>query len=440
VNEPKSIEILRKLSGRQQWRPELSQLILIVESLRALEDLETITKKTGLTEDQVLHITGQFGRWLSQSSGSADVAWYYEEKTAKLIPGSPTDPSSSLMVVIPSGFETSNRRGYKAIASIVWRNPDRKLALQFLSRSFVGRPIVLSQQILSMVHTFARFDRLGAPDPAIVKAKTEEINQLTIALNAAKEARDPDRYNRMLVQQEQLIADLHLYKEYHLEALVTSSPVNEISSRLAALLVKAYDLLEFYRDQHLKAVAQVLKASEQARVLNKSISRPQFSDADLAKIDLAALEVALIRATILAEIPMSKIQNALDIAKEGNRIPLAQELLKFRIRYFETPKFYSPETIADLSDGQVYRIAYQAGLIFNEDNKDDILLKKELTDRLRSLSLTKYLDELTVLGTNAARQGSLDDFWEIVDTRDESIDWVVQLENKFSTLLETSTS
>lgn len=431
--EPKSIEILRDLSKHQQWRPEVSHLTTLVESLVAAEPIEEISKKTGLSHSKIIHITGQFGRWLSQSAGSVNVSFFYEDATKKLVPAEESRSQQQqlgIIAVIPKGFEIQNRRGYKAIASIVWRNPDRKTALQFLSRAFVGQPIVLSQNMLFMVHTFARMNRLGAPDPVQLKAKELEIAKLDSKIEEMKATQDLDSYNMLFQERENLKNSYNVYKDYHLESIVTSNTyLKEKSFRLAALLVKTYELLELYRKRHNTAISTILNMTRGLTLVNKSLSWPSFSKADLAELDLNALNNAVVTASLLTEVQMGLLSKAIDTQ---DRETIARAMLAFLLKYNKNPYFYTPASIAQLEDSQVYRIACRAGLVFDEDNQEDVSTRKLVIEKLRDMDLHKYIDELAVLGTNAAKSGELEEFWKILGRRDEEIDWVIQLENLFA--------
>lgn len=188
--------------------------------------------------------------------------------------------------------------------------------------------------------------------------------------------------------------------------------VDAIAPAFDPLAVAAYDLMETARADAVTGIG-VLAGGDVT--------------------DLAALRDACTKARWVAEGELARIERAVTAAEQRpSAVPvLARELRLLAGRVDAHPDRYLPGTVADLTHGQVRRVAELAGLAVEATRRSD---EADIRRRLQALGLSTDADRLVPDGIKAAHVGITDTFWDAMQRRaDGEADWDDDLVEAFRT-------
>lgn len=360
------------LAELEAEKPSNTQIVSVVESLARCEDLETTSKKAGISESKVIDIIAELGTWLTHSNKSAPKAiikaanesdtlflgpWSHTLIQTKKRRGRPKKnyvPVTTPSVMIPEGFEPKgfHRRDVsKALAAIVVSPPDPNVLSRFLARTYSTRSSSLNYSVVSGVWYFAHAERLD-----------------------------------------------------HVDKVNKSDPVFHLQ------VVSAYDLLDVARQDAVDAIDKIVEGDTS---------------------DLDSLMDACLGAKWIAEREINKIEGMIEVARKR---PAAIKALETELKYFaaraNSSASYRPATIADLNVGQIQRISEAAGIPVEGSSRAE---ETDIRAKLKALGLSKDVDMLVPEGLRAAQVGQLDAFWDIMNARSEGDStWSESLQELFA--------
>lgn len=155
------------------------------------------------------------------------------------------------------------------------------------------------------------------------------------------------------------------------------------------LAVEAYELLDVYREDAVRALVKIL---------------------DEGRKSPEAIPELATRCYWLAEGPVRRVAKA---ASGGNEATLRYEIdsLAQRVRSHSVA---IPSCVGMLQAGQVRRIAHVSGLLDESPTHQE---KREIRSRLRKMGFANDADRLVSDGISALRSGNLDLFWEAMEAR-----------------------
>lgn len=171
--------------------------------------------------------------------------------------------------------------------------------------------------------------------------------------------------------------------------------------------VDAYDLLDVGREDAIKAITRLLTAENLT-----------------AKKLLGLCD----RAYWLDEAGFQSLRRAASAAlgDKSRSDFMLRELATMRRRIESQHARYFPENVADLTLGQVRRISENAGIRVEPENRVE---ETAIRRTLKSMGFSTDLDRLLPEALRCAETGTLEEFWDIMQSRkDGSRDWSARLE------------
>jgi hypothetical protein len=122
-------------------RLSIDTLIGVVEGLRTVTPLETLSKNLKLSEDEIFKIVTGLGTWLIHAHGAApgDIAYASDQNTEDL-------HQSPTTVMVPLGFDRRRGRRYDvklSIRAIIVHDPDQAELARYIDRQFPNETATL---------------------------------------------------------------------------------------------------------------------------------------------------------------------------------------------------------------------------------------------------------------------------------------------------------
>lgn len=420
----------------------LAQARVIVDALcSGHESLSDTAVKAGLTEDRVLDVVAELGTWLTHvNGGSSVVAVPANTQVQGVLFQAASLGQGSGDVVIHQGRVTPFDKltaMEQAKAARLTRAQRREVSTalkkggEAAGRAEVER--LLKERAKGKKGRKGRPSRVVIPTSAVLippgyEKTAAHKRDVTRALCAVVEsAPDDESLTRFLarhygtqakVMSFPIVTQVWLFAR--LGRLDEIDQVSPDSPVFAELLVDAHDLLEVARKDAIEALDTVVQ------ITNVSPS------------DLETLAHTVRRAYWLAEAELSTLLRRIEAAthRASALSSVEHELRWISQRVQRHPKQYMVDSIAQLSLGQIRRIAQAAGLDVDNDERQ---IEANVRNRLKELGLSSDLDQLVPAGVKATKAGRDEDFFEILQARRRGeTDWHIQLEELFGSLADTT--
>lgn len=346
----------------------------IVSGLVACHSLEDIEGTSGLDKTSVLDVVAELGTWLTHVRGGTNT-------------------------VVVTAAELSQQPLFQGGNAPKANSASTKTSSKKLSKTSAKAPAKAGSKKSS-------------------KAKSGPAIQVVLPVGFERSA--PHRRDVARALAAIVVADLSddiivrfLARKYPSETTVLTFPIvaalwrfatlgrlddmAEISPHLGfqRLLVAAWDLLEVARQDSADGIKELIAA-------------------DVS--DLDALRDACAKSRFVAEGELTRIERQITMAHEREAaLPLLSRELSFlaqRVR--ANPMAYLIGSIAELSEGQVRRIAQAAGLPVDGESRAE---EAEIRSRLQQMGLSSDVDRLVPEGVRASQVGVLETFWDACERR-----------------------
>lgn len=454
VSQESVIDRMRAMKPADVEKPTVPQVRTIVNGLSACHSLEDIAKDAFgpvfSTEEhyeamkRTLDTVSDFGVWLTHVNGGAgaEVSLAVDQNQMVLF----QTPDLAESTIRPAAV----KRGKKLIPFDELSAIEQAAALRL--------PEIQREAVLGLTEEFGE---------AEAKAKIEEIlesrERRAAAVRTGRSAKTQAKIAKAQAEANKVIVPAGFErKAFHkrdvakaLAAIVVADPDDDTIGRFIARKYQAQaKVLTFPHLTELWFFAKMGRLDEYDRINPKNpvfaeLSVEAYDLLDVARRDavagievlakgdvkdLPALREACQKSLWLAEGEVRRIAKLVEttMTRPSSERLLERELSFFAQRVARETERYKPAALADLNLGHLTRIALNAGLEVDNDDRSD---EAEIREALKKLGFHTDLDRLVPAGVKAARAGRRDEFFEVMSARKGgNNEWHLLLDELFETI------
>ena len=387
ANTPSVIEKLRD-HKTQSTNVNLQALKTIFKGLHGAASLPHMAAETGLSEEAVVAAIVGLGSWITRARAKSGVdivflnpdtaqVRYAQDKGLDSAP-----PLQMQMLVNSSGVPEGLKKG--VANSYVPEVPQSK-SNGIWKKGKSGNLEVPVYGNVVIVHASLSPEAIGKD----IKGSLAEI------IAACPTEADLARYIQRTSEREKLLAYEHVTLAWlfcRLGRIDDLAEVNPGSASVSHRFADAYEVLELGRIRAMKAM--------------HTLCEPEVS--------LDAVRDALVVLRPVAEALVRPLEGLAAKATESSEKALRTELRWLRRQVDTNAAALVCQSVAQLNEGQVLRIAQAAGLHTEGSTRSE---ESSIRTRLANMGLSSDADQLVGTGVQAQRLGLETEFWEAVERR-----------------------